>query len=97
MAFHDFIECFCPPGGLVCDPYSGSGTTAVAAKSCGRDYIGIDISEQYTKIAEERIATEFISRPELPKKPDTPNGKEMGDEPEVLYTNPLLQLLEGEV
>ena len=92
----DFIECFCPPDGVVLDPYSGSGTTCVAARSSGRNYIGIDISEEYTNIARQRIATESISRPIDPKKPDTPNGKEMGDDPEVVYQNPLLQLLEGD-
>ena len=91
----DFVECFCPPGGLVCDPYSGSGTTAVAAQSSGRNYLGIDISEEYTEIARERLATEFIARPAERKLPETPNRKEMGDEPEVEYINPLLQLIEG--
>ena len=92
----DFIECFCPPDGVVLDPYNGSGTTCVAAKSSGRNYIGIDISEDYVAIARERIETESITRPDIPKKPDTPNGKYMSNDPEVVYTNPLLQLLEGD-
>jgi site-specific DNA-methyltransferase (adenine-specific) len=75
----DFIECFCPPDGIVCDPYSGSGTSAVAAKSSGRRYLGIDISEEYTEIGRERVATEFIQRPVERKLPDTPNGKSMED------------------
>lgn len=41
--------------GLVLDPYMGSGTTAVAAKLLGSDYIGIDISEKYIKGAQYRI------------------------------------------
>lgn len=41
--------------GLVIDPYCGSGTTLVAAKLLGYNYIGIDISEEYCKFAEERI------------------------------------------
>ena len=41
--------------GLVLDPYMGSGTTAVAAKLLGSDYVGIDISEKYIKEAEDRI------------------------------------------
>lgn len=40
---------------LILDPYMGSGTTAVAAKLLGHYYIGIDISEKYVKMAEERI------------------------------------------
>lgn len=41
--------------GLVLDPYIGSGTTAVAAKLLGHDYLGVDISEEYVKYAENRI------------------------------------------
>ena len=42
-------------GDLVFDPYMGSGTTCVAAKMLGRNYIGIDISEEYCKIARMRL------------------------------------------
>ena len=41
---------------LVLDPFLGSGTTAVAAKQLGRDYIGIEMSAEYVKIAESRLA-----------------------------------------
>jgi len=41
--------------GLVFDPMVGSGTTCVAAKKLGRRYIGIDISEEYCKIARQRL------------------------------------------
>lgn len=40
---------------LVLDCFMGSGTTAVACKELGRNYIGFEISEEYCKIAEERI------------------------------------------
>ncbi len=40
---------------LILDPFCGSGTTCIAAKMLGRRYIGIDISEEYCKIARERI------------------------------------------
>lgn len=42
--------------GVVIDPYCGSGTTLVSAKLLGKDYIGIDISEDYIKYAEERLS-----------------------------------------
>ncbi len=41
--------------GLVIDPYCGSGTTLVAAKILGYNFIGIEISEDYCKFAQERI------------------------------------------
>jgi len=49
------INACCPQNGIVLDPYMGSGTTAVASKNLNRNYIGIEISEEYCKIAEERI------------------------------------------
>ncbi|MFA6077304.1 MAG: DNA repair protein RadC [Candidatus Paceibacterota bacterium] len=39
----------------VLDPFMGSGTTALSAMNFGRDYIGIDLSPEYCKMAEERI------------------------------------------
>ena len=45
----------CPHDGIIFDPFCGSGTTCVAAKMLGRRYIGIDISEEYCRIARERL------------------------------------------
>ena len=55
---YDFIQCFCPPRGVVLDPFVGSGTTIVAAKNLGHKYIGIDITPEYCAIAEKRIKEE---------------------------------------
>jgi len=52
---YDLIQCFCPPEGIVLDPFIGSGTTAIAAIELGRKFIGFDISEEYCKLANERI------------------------------------------
>jgi site-specific DNA-methyltransferase (adenine-specific) len=57
----DMIKCFCPKGGLVLDPFNGSGTTTLAAKSLDRQYIGIDLSEEYCNIANQRLLTETIT------------------------------------
>ena len=54
---YDLIQCFCPEGGLVIDPFMGSGSTAVTARNLNRNFIGFDISEKYVAIANERIAT----------------------------------------
>jgi DNA modification methylase len=47
--------------GLVLDPFMGTGTTGVACKSLGRDFIGIELDDTYFGIAKERIEnTNFI-------------------------------------
>jgi site-specific DNA-methyltransferase (adenine-specific) len=45
----------CPPGGLVLDPFLGSGTTSVVARKLGRHFIGIEINEEYCCWAEKRL------------------------------------------
>lgn len=45
-----------PENGIVLDPFMGSGTTAVAAKKLGRNYIGIELNKDYIKIAEKRLS-----------------------------------------
>ena len=44
------------PGHCVLDPFSGSGTTAAAAYQLGRNYIGVEISEQYVENSSKRLA-----------------------------------------
>jgi site-specific DNA-methyltransferase (adenine-specific) len=44
-----------PPGGVVLDPFMGSGTTAVAAETLNRRWIGIELSENYASIGIERV------------------------------------------
>ena len=45
----------CPSGGIVLDPFFGSGTTGLVALQNGRQYIGIDINAEYCRLADERI------------------------------------------
>ena len=42
-------------GGLVFDPFVGSGTTCLAAKHLGLNYLGFEINENYYKIAKDRL------------------------------------------
>jgi DNA modification methylase len=50
------IKLFSFPGDVVLDPFNGAGTTTLVAKKLGRVYVGIDISQAYCKIAQERLA-----------------------------------------
>ena len=50
------IKMITPQGGTVLDPFMGSGSTGVAAKQNGYDFIGIEREEEYIKIAEARIS-----------------------------------------
>ncbi|PID95451.1 MAG: site-specific DNA-methyltransferase [Bacteroidetes bacterium] len=45
----------CPENGLVFDPFLGSGTTSVVAKKLNRNYVGIELNEEYAMIAEKRL------------------------------------------
>lgn len=51
----DLLE-IVPEGSTVCDPFMGSGTTAVACLKTGRNYIGFELSPEYHAIAQQRIA-----------------------------------------
>lgn len=48
-----------PKDGIVLDPFCGSGTTCLAAKELGRDYIGIDLSDKFCQISRERLNDTF--------------------------------------
>lgn len=48
----------CPEGGIVLDPFMGSGTTGLVANKLGRRYIGIELNHEYKEMAEKRIMEE---------------------------------------
>ena len=50
-----FIRSFCPPAGIVLDPFSGSGTTAAVALTHGRRAIAIDIRESQCELTRRRV------------------------------------------
>ena len=45
----------CPAGGVVLDPFMGSGTTGMVAAMHQRNFIGFELNQEYCKIAEKRI------------------------------------------
>ena len=47
----------CPVGGTVLDPFMGSGTTGLVAKSLNRHFAGVEINPEYHKMAVDRIAS----------------------------------------
>jgi site-specific DNA-methyltransferase (adenine-specific) len=53
--FEELVMASTNEGDLVCDPFVGSGTTAVACIQTGRRYIGIEQSQAYCAIAERRV------------------------------------------
>ena len=52
------IDASCPPGGVVLDPFSGAGTTALVAKESERQFIGIDCNEEFCEMAIRRLKNE---------------------------------------
>jgi DNA modification methylase len=50
----------CPEGGIVLDPFMGSGTTAHTALRAGRQYIGCELNPEYIKLASQRLAQGFL-------------------------------------
>jgi hypothetical protein len=56
-----FIRSFCPPGGIVLDPFSGSGTTVSMAVKHGRSGVGIDARESQVWLGETRLLGMTVS------------------------------------
>lgn len=52
----EYINCFTFQDGSGLDPFMGSGSTGVACNNLNRDFIGIEIDQEYFGIAQERIA-----------------------------------------
>jgi site-specific DNA-methyltransferase (adenine-specific) len=54
-ALRPLISAFCPPDGIVLDPFAGSGSTLVAAKQLGRRFIGFEIDAGHHRTATTRL------------------------------------------
>jgi DNA modification methylase len=51
------IKMVTPKGGVVLDPFAGSGSTLIAAKKNGFKYIGIELTEEYIPIIKARLSS----------------------------------------
>ena len=49
----------CPEGGIVLDPFMGSGTTGMVAAQMGRHFVGVELNPEYTELAYKRIGGEI--------------------------------------
>jgi site-specific DNA-methyltransferase (adenine-specific) len=56
------IQLITPEGGIVLDPFAGSGTTAIACKELGRNYICIEKEREYVDIIHQRLNTPITER-----------------------------------
>ena len=58
--FEKYVRIISNENDVVLDPFSGSGTTVVAAQKMNRKWVGIDINEEYLKMAKDRILDKTI-------------------------------------
>jgi len=57
------IQAGCKPGGMVLDPFAGTGTTGIAALALGRRFTGIDLNPAFAELAAERLRNAAIQPP----------------------------------
>ena len=55
------IKATCSPKGIVLDPFMGTGSTLVAANQLGRRSMGIELSDYYIKVANQRLEKTQLS------------------------------------
>jgi site-specific DNA-methyltransferase (adenine-specific) len=81
------LKASCPPGGVVLDPFMGSGTTALAAKRLGRRFIGFELNAEYCDIIGQRLAM-----PELPVKKSAGAARKKGKTNKLVVQPPAARL-----
>ena len=70
------VKASCPPGGVVLDLFMGSGTTALAARRCGRQFVGFELNPEYCAIINERLAAlETLEALALAAAPDVADAR----------------------
>ncbi|MES2934874.1 MAG: site-specific DNA-methyltransferase [Pseudomonadota bacterium] len=66
------LKASCPVGGIVLDPFMGSGTTAVAAQRCGRRFVGFELNPDYCKTIAARLAAPEAQLAQASNQPTQP-------------------------
>jgi DNA modification methylase len=54
------VKAGCPAGGVVLDPFCGSGTVGLVARRLSCDFVGIELNSEYVKLAEKRLAQQVL-------------------------------------
>jgi len=62
----------CPENGVVLDPFMGSGTTAIAARRCGRQFVGFELNPDYCAIIKARLQSAEAELQVLNNQPTEP-------------------------
>jgi hypothetical protein len=82
-----FIEFFTKPGQLVFDPMAGTGSTLLAAVRAGRDALGVELSPEFARMANERLAAEMAARRAGSTGPDAPNAQASHSQARVIQAD----------
>jgi DNA modification methylase len=85
-------------GGLVFDPFCGAGTTALAARKLGRNFVTIDLDPNYVRITEEKLAamekhTDLFGIPKVPRRSIKKNRAKVSKKEIEMYLQVLAQKL----
>jgi DNA modification methylase len=68
-ALEPLIGTFCPTGGIVLDPFAGSGSTLIAARNIGRRYVGIELEPQHYLTSCDRLRLASSDQPSAKPEP----------------------------
>ena len=75
------VRLVCPPGGVVLDPFMGSGSTGCAAILEGMRFVGIEQSQEYADIAIGRLKLALAERPDAVELPKSMMGQQSASAP----------------